>query len=223
MHFLTFIPNCKAADLEQVAKVAGLADLLGGHDVLQSHPGPADQTGLMLGWLSPTNPRMHYEPQSQTWLPSIVRDDNGKPRYYCGIWNASPPTEGELRRPYTQAGQLVRLANQSWKMPMPDTVDARAVYADDGSMRWEVVRQFAWMCDEARVLQETYLQEMGIREVVFKSDPSAQIAWLLKLLRVNYRITPEVAVFLDLWVGKDYLMDVFLRTLGLMRKDAANG
>ena len=44
--------------------------------------------------------------------------------------------------------------------------------------------------------------------------------WLLKLLRVNYRLLPEVEVRLDLWTGKDHIMDTFLSTLGLTRKGA---
>jgi hypothetical protein len=52
---------------------------------------------------------------------------------------------------------------------------------------------------------------------VFRNEPSAQINWLLKLLQINYRITPEVAVALDLWVGKDKILDLFLTTLGLSR------
>jgi hypothetical protein len=92
------------------------------------------------------------------------------------------------------------------------------MYADDGSMRWEVVRQFAWMVDEAKTLRETYLHEFGLRQAVFSVDPSAQVNWLLKLLQVNYRITPEIAVALDLWVGKEKLLDIFLTTLGLQRK-----
>jgi hypothetical protein len=54
--------------------------------------------------------------------------------------------------------------------------------------------------------------------MVFHAEPSAQIGWLLKLLQINYRMLPEVAVALDLWVGREHLLDVFLTTLGLTRK-----
>ncbi|MGV2335071.1 MAG UNVERIFIED_CONTAM: hypothetical protein LVR18_13485 [Planctomycetaceae bacterium] len=73
------------------------------------------------------------------------------------------------------------------------------------------------VCDEAEQLRTTYLEEFGLRSIVFRSEPSAQINWLLKLLQINYRITPEVAVYLDLWVGKDKILDLFLSTLGLSR------
>lgn len=182
--------------------------------------GPDGSVGLNIGWLSPANPMLHYSPSEQTWVPSILKLDC-KPAYWIGFWKKEAPRENELRRPYTQAGPLTQFGEQRWKLPTPDTVDARAVYTDDGSMRWETVRQFSWMCDEAKAIHAEYLEEFGVREMVFKNEPSVQIAWLLKLLRVNYRITPEVAVYLDMWIGKDHIMDTFLATLGLFRKGAA--
>ena len=222
MHFLVFIPDCTPAELEQRAKAAGLADLLTGHDVLPHIAGPQELTGIMLAWTSPTSPRHDYSPTEQEWVPSILKSD-GKPVYWVGFWKDKPPTEGEIRRHYTQQGRLIQFGGAKWKLPTPDTVDARAVYADDGSMRWETVRQFSWMCDEATALTQTYMEQFGVREMVFRNEPSAQVNWLLKLLRVNYRILPEVAAYLDLWIGKDHILDTFLSTLGLSRKGGIDG
>lgn len=222
MHFLVFIPDCQPSDLEQRAKSAGLADLLTGHDTLPSIVGPDNDMGIMLAWTSPTSPRHDYSPNEQEWIPSVQKKD-GKPLYWVGFWKEKPPTESELRRHYTQAGKLIQFGQAKWKLPTPDSVDARAVYADDGSMRWETVRQFSWVCDEAKTLVGTYMEEFGLRSLVFKNEPSSQINWLLSLLRVNYRILPEVAVHLDLWIGKDHILDTFLSTLGLSRKDNSNG
>ena len=220
MHFLLFIPDTSADKLEDVAKVAGFASLLVGHSVAPNMPGPNEQQGLIVGWTSPTSPLMHYVAKDQAWTASIAKDENGKPRYWVGTWNDKPPTESEIRRHYTQAGPLTKLGESKWKLPTPDTVDARAVYADDGSMKWEVVRQYSWVCDEAEALRVEYLEQFGMREMVFNVEPSAQIGWLLKLLQINYRIVPELAVSLDLWVGRDYILDVFLKTLGLVRRDS---
>jgi len=218
VHFLVFVPDCRPADLEQRAKVAGLTAILGGHDVLSQVIGPNELTGMMIGHLSPKNPRMNYDATAQTWAPSVAKDESGRPRYFVGTWNGSPPTESELRRNYTQAGPLVKFGEHAWKLPTPDSVDSRAVYADDGSMRWEVVRQFAWVCDQADAMRKQYLDEFGMRDMVFRVDPTQQIDWLLKLLQINYRILPEVAVSLDMWVGKDHIIDTVLETLGLSRK-----
>lgn len=227
MHFLVFIPDAKPADLDAVAKVAGLTSLIdGGQNVIPVQDGPADKSGLMLGWTSPHSPLTNYDPTAQDWIPSICKDENGTSRYHVGIWREDltarpprkPPTESELRRSYTQAGSRVQFGAEKWKLPTPDSVDARAVYADDGSMRWETIRQYSWVCDEAATLRETYLEEFGVRDMVFRVDPTVQIDWLVKLLQINYRMLPEVAVALEMWVGRDHIMATFLATLGLTQK-----
>lgn len=217
MHYLVFLPDAGVREIETAAKVAGISDLIdGSQDVLANQRGPNDINGLMVGWLSPQNPRMNWDP-SQIWVPSILKDEHGKPRYYVGFW-PQLPTQSELRRAYTQQGKWTKFGVEKWLLPTPATVDARAVYADDGSMRWEVTRQFSWLCDEQKTLIDQYMHEFGVRKMVFDVDPAAQIDWLLKLLRINYRLLPEVAVHLDLWIGRDHLLDVFLSTLGLVRK-----
>ena len=223
-HYLVFIPDCTPQQLEAVAKTAGLSVIFADYqNRTPNAAGPDGQTGMMIGRAEGECLQTHYSPEQQTWIPSIVKDEHSKPLYFVGTWNGKPPTESELRRHYTQAGPRIKFGNQTWKLPTPDSVDARAVYADDGSMRWEVIRQFSWVCDEADALRETYLEEFGMREMVFQVDPTAQVGWLLKLLQINYRLLPEVAVNLDLWVGKEFVLDTFLTTLGLSRKADANG
>lgn len=196
---------------------------------MANHPGPpSGESGTMMGWPSMTTPRMNYAPDEQTWVPSFVKDESGLPRYWVGFWKDKPPKENELRRHYTQPGLITQFGSpqfgaQSWKLPTPDTVDSHALYNDDGTMRWEVVRQFSWVCDEAKQLHAQYLDEFGIRELVFKVEPSEQINWLMKLLQINYRILPEVAYYLDMWVRKDHVIDTVLSTLGLSRIGDSNG
>lgn len=221
MHFLVFVPDTAPSDIESIAKVSGLTAVLGGHDNKSNSDGPNDQTGTMLFWPSPHSPLGHFNGDEQTWIPSIAKNTEGKPYYWVGTWNDKPPVENEIRRHYTQSGNRIKLGAETWKLPTPDTVDSRAVYQDDGSMRWQVIREFSWVCDEAESLRSTYLDEFGTREMVFQVDPTAQIEWLLKLLQINYRILPEVAVALDMWVGRDHLMGVFLATLGLARTSNA--
>jgi len=137
VHFLVFLPNATQQTLEHDCKLSGLTDLRGGEDVLPAVSGPDGQTGIMLGWTSPTSPHMHYDAGKQDWLPSLLKDDAGKSRYWIGVWRDSPPKESELRRNYTQAGARTQFGAEKWKLPKPDTVDSRAVSADDGSMPWE--------------------------------------------------------------------------------------
>lgn len=219
MHFLTFIPDCLPSQIEDRAKAAGILDLLGGHNAVVCQNGPNGLAGITIAHMHDIKSRHDYSPTEQEWIPSVHKIDS-KPLYYVGIWSNDPPKENELRRHYTQAGPLTQFGAARWKLPTPDTVDARAVYADDGTMRWETIRQFSWMCDEAALIRDEYLQNFGMRDMVFRVEPSVQINWLLKLLRVNYRLLPEVAVRLDLWTGKEHIMDTFLSTLGLKRSVA---
>jgi len=216
VHFLTFIPDCSPNQIEDRAKAAGLLDLLGGHNAVVWNEGPGGLSGVAIAHMQVIGSRHDYSPLEQEWVPSVQKIDR-KPLYYVGFWAKELPKENELRRHYTQAGPVTQFGTSRWKLPTPDTVDARAVYADDGSMRWETIRQFSWMCDEAKLIREEYLIDFGVRDMVFRVEPSEQVSWLLKLLRVNYRLLPEVAVRLDMWTGKDHIMDTFLSTLGLQR------
>lgn len=218
MHFLVFVPKCSRHDLEKVANVSGLNPVIGGHDVMDGQKGPRGLMGCMIFHPTPESPWAHCDENKQEWLPSIARDDNGDPKYYVGFWKDKPPQENQIRRHYTQAGVFVKLGGQRWKLPTPGTVEAKAVYNDNGSMRWEITPEFAWVYAEAEQLANVYKEEGGMRMMIYDVDPVAQVNWLLKLLQINYRLLPEVAAYLDLWTGRDHILDTFLSTLGLSRK-----
>ncbi len=219
MHYLLFVPRCARKDLEAAAKVGGFSSALDSYDVIEGQKGPHQIIGCMVFYPHPDHPWGHCDEAKQTWVPSIAKDENGQPRYYVGFWNDKPPQENQIRRNYTQAGVWVKLGEQRWKLPTPSTVEATAKYNDDGSMRWEVTRQFAWVCDEAEQLANLYKEDGGKRMFVYEHEPSAQIDWLLKLLQINYRMLPEVAVYLELWKGRDHILDTFLATFGMQRKN----
>lgn len=220
MHYLLFVPQVARKDLESASKVGGFATALDGNDVIEGQKGPRGMMGCMVFYPHPDHPWGHYDEAKQTWVPSIAKNENGDPRYWVGFWNEKPVQENQIRRNYTQAGNWVKLGEQRWKLPTPSTVEATAKYNDDGSMRWEVTRQFSWVCDEAEQLTRVYEEESGMRMFVYKTEPSAQINWLLKLLQINYRLLPEVAAHLNLWTGRDHILDTFLSTLGMKRTNS---
>jgi hypothetical protein len=223
VHFQLFLPDCDLQNIEAEAKRRGVLDLLGDHDGMPIGEGPGNKAGLLVAWLKPGD-RHLYAPDQQTWIPSRVKSEAGQPLYYVGIWNDKAPQQAELRRRRSQGGNWCQLGSERWLVPTPKSVDRRAVYIDDSSsMRWEPLSEFSWMCDEARMLHDLYLEETGTRLFVYKIDPGPQIEWLLRLLRVNYRITAEVAAHLDLWVDRDNaLLDAFLETLELFRPKGSN-
>jgi hypothetical protein len=218
VHFQLFLPDCDLQNIEAEAKRRGVLDLLGDHDGIPIGEGPGNKAGLLLAWLKPGD-RHLYAPNQQTWIPSRVKSEAGQPLYHVGIWNDKAPQENELRRRYTQEGKRVQLGLEKWLLPTPDTVDSRVVYADDGTMRWEPLRQFSWMCDEAKRLNDEYIESGSARMFVYNIDPSAQIEWLVQLLRVNYRMLPELSIHMELWQRKQHVLTIFLDTLGLKLKD----
>lgn len=218
MHYLIYIPKHGEGSgnnlkLEERLIACGLSDHVEGATPLFVHAGPDGGQGYCIGWGNSAR-RLNYAAESQTWSKSIPQADQPPGEYWVGTFNASPPTEGELRRPYTQSGRFIALGDDKWKLPTPDSVDKAASYNDDGSMRWETVRSFAWLCDEAAKLRDEFLAEDSNKMSRFAVDPSEFVQWLLRLLRVNYRMTPEVAVRLELWRAST-MTEAVLSSLGL--------
>lgn len=219
MHYQLFLPtgNVEQSLNESLAAV-GLADHAGNATPIKCEKGPGGLSGKLVGWISTAagSTCLDYRPDKQTWIESVPVDGRERGAYWVGIWNDSPPTESELRRPYTQSGEWVEFAASKWKLPTVGSVDRYAAYNDDGSMRWVPVREFAWLMDESEKLKEEYLQSWGAKELAFQFNPTEFVDWLLRLLRVNYHMTPEVAAHLELW-RSGQVADAVLLSLGLSR------
>ena len=80
-------------------------------------------------------------------------------------------------------------------------------------MYWVPFRDFAWICDEAEAFHQELLDDDGSRALAIDIDPSEFVDWMLKLLRVNYHILPEVASHLGLWRASQ-LTDAVLGSAG---------
>lgn len=230
MHYQLFLPewplNPDAERIEAESRKRGITDIWDNSDKLPAHDGPSGKPGLLVAWLNPKNTQHVYDPSKQTWIPSIQKLDSGEHAYWIGIWNGKEPVEKELRRHYTREGMLTELGGQKWIIPTPTTVDQRAVYNDDGSMRWEPIRQFSWMCDEAKLIADALSQSsVGGLELEFDNNPVRQIEWIIRLLRVNYRMLPELAAHLELWTRRQHILSTYLATLNLrvVSKVASNG
>ncbi len=221
MHYQIYLPTSAEkhdGSLERHMAAVGLADHA---DSAMSFPdihGPDGKVGQLVGWLSTASgqTRLEYKPAEQTWLKSLPLDGREAGAYWVGVQNDSPPTESQLRRAYTQAGERVQLGEQKWKLPTPHHVDRQAQYNDDGSMKWVPVREFAWLIDEAQQIKEDMIENWGVKQMTFEVEPSEFVHWLLKLLRVNYHLTPEVAAHLNLW-RSSHVVEAVLHSLSLSR------
>lgn len=197
MHFQVFVPN--APDLAKSLVDVGLSDLATNFDTQRVEVGPGGAGGTLFAWMSPQTREIGYYPARQTWIPA-AGGDLPAGRYHVGIWNESPPTQADMRRPYPHAGTEVALGDGAeWLIPEARELPHDAILADDGSLKFEIQRQFhayGLECQRwAKVVRGIREDEPGSDEADF--DELWKFA--LHALRLNYRITPEVVSHLRLF------------------------
>ena len=208
MHYLLYLPNDeKSGALKERLTAVGLDDHIDNATSNGCEAGPDGKPGTLLGWTSTAsgNTRIEYRADEQEWKASYKTESADAGAYWVGIWTASPPTEGELRRHYTQQGELTEFGSnkEKWKLPTPGSVRRRvsfeAMAADDGSDRWVPVRAMSWLIDEAARYRDEVLDNSREKILTFQWNPHEWAYWVLRLLKVNYHLTPEVADYLELF------------------------
>ena len=121
--------------------------------------------------------------------PRDQKRDLQRGRYWVGVWNDSPPTEKDLRRPGTLHGADVTLGDgKPWMIPAPDFLPHDMMLADDGSVVMEPKRRYQNVCIEAKRIRNL----IRSAEVV-KIDYARLWAFCLLCLSLNYRLPPELA------------------------------
>lgn len=198
-HFLIYLPGAQGQSPE-LLEAAGLADFVAGAEFLQS-PGPDGGRGAICAWRKPGHdPRVNFAPSEQTWIRQAVE----RPLYYAGIWNDKPPLPEELLRPYPYRGRQFALGDgQQWLLPFARELPRDLVLSDDGGWRFEVQRRFYAFWLEC---------QNWIEDLVSSGDPNIDrdsfvakvsylrmVEFLIRALRINYRLLPEVASHLRLF------------------------
>jgi hypothetical protein len=200
MRYLIFVPKPQtkqmgAALLESV----GLGDHAKGFDTMQCAAGPTGSSGVLFGWLDPVQNRLVYEPEKQTWIPSLAEGDRPAGAYWVGVWNESKPTETDVRRPEFRKGVWVTMADGTrWQFPSPSTLE-RFPEIKDGKLTWVVDEQFSWFVaeiDKRRAMLTT--DETTPGKAFVSWDLEQDFAFIIRALRLNYRLVPEVVVHLRL-------------------------
>lgn len=191
-HFQIYLPGCTDQNPQHLVD-AGLGGLASGMDFMPEGVGPDGKGGSILAWRKPTDQRMGYKPQEQTWLPAVTCGDLISGRYWVGIWNDRPPTPADLLRPYAHKGTYVTLGDgKQWLIPEAEKLPADMIRADDGTWRFLVQRQY----------HDFYLESLRWRQWWAGSPTGfayADVADFAELaLGLNYRITTEVVSHLRL-------------------------
>lgn len=200
---------------EAILGAVGLADHAPADDLpLAGGIGPDGEGGTLFGWQAPGRSRLHYKASEQTWIPAAPKGDLLAGRYWVGVWNDSPPTEGDLRRPYRYGGKEFPLAGQSWLLPYPKELPHDLRFADDGTWKFVVQRRYHDYYVRCLGWIEQAGSESGCR---FTVEDAIWVA--VEALSINYRLTPELIShmrLLDDAAGSQQLVGkMFAAALGL--------
>jgi len=232
MRPLIYIPGREDRSPAEHFAAVGLGEISAGLDVMRPTSGPVAMSGdpgLLFGWLSPTQNQFDYFPDKQTWIKSAANGDLNAGAYWVGIWNESPPTEEDLRRPDHRAGAQVVLGDDgSWSIPTLGQMDRIAKLQDDGRLVWCVDEQYNWLVTDLEKREATgtipqdpepdgtaKLKAEGIRTFLF--DDTADWFFLSRVLQINYRITPELVSYLGL-LSRDSVRGIVSGMMGLTLK-----
>lgn len=189
MHFQIYIPG--AADLAPELAKVGLGDFVANAEPLRVGEGPDGKAGCVFAWWNWQSRQIGYRPAQQKWSDS-------REGYWVGLWTESFPLPSELARPYQEAGRKIRLGDgNEWLVPQVEKLPRDMVLADDGTWRYEVQRRhhavYLESIDWARRFAPT---QDGTSQVYVNMAELAD--FVIGALRMNYRITREVASALRL-------------------------
>lgn len=199
MRYLIWIPeHDKQKRGEHLLQAVGLGDHAKGFDALPAL-GPDGKQGWLFGWLDHVQNRLTFDPEAQVWIQSLPEGDRPEGAYWVGIWKDSRPTEQDMRRPEGRKGVWITMSDGTkWQIPSPGTLE-RFPEIKGGKLQWVVDEQFAW-----------FIQEIDRRKAMLTVDTTtpgkAFVSWnleedfgfIVRALRLNYRIVPEVVVQLRL-------------------------
>lgn len=213
MRYLIWIPKSEVKDHSALLESVGLEDHAKGFDALPS-AGPGETRGVMFGWLDHTQTRLTYEPEKQTWIPSLSDGERPAGAYWVGIWNDSKPTEADLRRPESRKGAWIEAADGSrWQFPNPATLE-RFPDTKDGKLVWIVDEQFSWFVNEIEKRKAMLTTDTTSPGRAFVSwNLQDDFSFIVRALRLNYRIVPEVVVHLRL-ISESILKSLTVGILG---------
>lgn len=213
MHYLLFLPGKRAANPQNLHDV-GLGALLRPDDAAPMYAdllgaGPGGEAGQMVTW-APASPV--YQPDRQLWrraAPDPVRNLPGG-RYWVGWWAGEPPTPEELARPKVIFGRArLRYNGFDWQVPSLLNLPCRLSLCEQtGSLLrtpkpeyddWR--REVDFALDLVRIALEGDLANVSLEH---------QFAQAVRLLQLNYRMVPELAVELGPLVDEESIFQTLV-------------
>jgi len=203
-HHLVFIENevAKGEDKATLFKRLGLEDHTAGCDALpvSSEESPSEQAGTLFAWRTKGDDQIIVNKEKQEWLKSA----DG---YWVGVWKDNLPKEEQLRRPYMQKGKWITFrAGDKWKLPTVSTIDQELALKDDGKWEFKPLRELSWYSEEIEKRHSSFEYgevAEGSVSIHMNYDALEVIELVIRALRINYRLLPEVAALMRLMTKRD--------------------
>lgn len=195
MHYLIWMPQSEISPTDtklQTLERVGLADHVDNAEPMESI-GPTGTSGILFCWRKNGPCEFKFDPQEQDWIKAAANGDWKAGRYWVGIQKGNPPIPANLVRAYPYRGENYTLGDgQSWIIPRAESLPRDIILQDDGSLKFETQRMF-----HAFSMQADAWRTVRDNKEPFKF--TAGWHFVVSALRLNYRITPEVASALKLF------------------------
>jgi hypothetical protein len=203
-HHLVFVENelAKNEPKEVLFKRIGLEDHTAGAVGLpvSADESPSGNAGTLFAWTSKGDDQIIVKKDQQEWMKSC----DG---YWVGVWKDNLPTEERLRRPYMQKGIWITFrSGDRWKLPTASSIDQELALKDDGKWEFKPLRELSWYSEEVEKRRSSFTfgeVEDGQVQINLSYDPREAIELIIRALRINYRILPEVAAMMRLMTTRN--------------------
>lgn len=192
MHYLVFVPLTTDA---HALHAVGLGDIASGAMSTPVDVGPDGRPGMLFGWQKEFRPPLlAVRPTEQDWLPA-----NAGGLYQIGIWKNDPPTPADLLKPRNYGGKIVGLGD-GYEWTVPSCADLPHAWIWDevsGRPRLRARQEFRPLIAEAVAMEERFNSNDPERGV----EPHEAVEFAFRALSINYRLTHEVASYLELFTS----------------------
>lgn len=183
-----FVPGA-GRDNPEVLRSVGLGDMILDANSFAIGEGPSGEPGTLWFWPKPGRPQFGYN-ANQSWVKAAARDNLPAGRYWVQTDGDLSPVE--LRRPYQERGVWRTLGDgEQWLFPSAAELPRDLILEDDGSIRFELQRKFSDFGIEADRWKERCVKGADGDGGEFSFVDMVRFA--VDALRINYRLTPEIA------------------------------
>lgn len=224
MSMLIFLPQTLGVATKRLTEI-GLDDLVAGAEFMDVASGPDGDRGALVVWRTPSSADKRFAcvPDKQQWSPAFADGDLPAKRFWVGTWLDRPPRPADLRRSQLHRGSMIELGDGNlWEFPDASELTRDILFDPDGTMRLEIQPRLRPIWDEAVAWRDRLANAAGGSDgAKAKVSYSEVLTFLIKMLRMNYRVVPELVSQLRLFNTSNLSLPM-LAVLGANQEIAAD-